>query len=96
MTPEQKIQTKIIKFLKEKWYEPIKLIKTSKNWIPDLIVPLWDWKHIWIEVKTEVWKLSTLQKYIIKGLESIWDIVIVPYWYDDFIFKWQKLDKTSL
>ena len=47
---EQKIQSKIIKKLKEKGYFVIKLIKTNVNGIPDLIA-VKENETIFIEVK---------------------------------------------
>ncbi len=90
MTPEWKIQNKIIKYLEWLEHLPIKLIKTNKNWIPDLLILLGDNKHLWIEVKTETWHLSKLQEFMIKKLEQKWDKVIVPYWYDDFLEQIKK------
>lgn len=87
---EQQIQKKITNFLTDKWYHVIKLIKTSVNWIPDLMVLTWYHKIFFIEVKTETGKLSELQKYRIKKLEEHWYKVIVPYWFDDFIEQFNK------
>ena len=91
MTPEWKIQKKIVDFLeKQEWFTCIKQIKTSKNGIPDLLVLTGNSKHFWIEVKTEVWKLSVLQKFVIKGLRENWDYVIVPYGFDDFLKQYNE------
>ena len=88
---EQVIQKKITDFLTKKWYEVVKLIKTSCNWVPDLMVMTWDEKMFFVEVKTERGKLSALQKFRIKKLEENGYKVIVPYWYEDFIDKFYKL-----
>lgn len=88
---ESKIQKKIIDYLKKEWCEIIKITQSNKNGIPDILCLTGDWGHLWIEVKQEKWKLSKLQEYVIKGLREIWDIVIVPYWYDDFIEKYNAL-----
>ena len=47
----------------------VKLIQTSKNGIPDLLL-LKDGIASFIEVKTETGRLSELQKYRIKQLEE--------------------------
>ena len=66
---EQKIQSKIIKKLKEKGYFVIKLIKTNVNGIPDLIA-VKENETIFIEVKRPDGVLSELQKVRIKELRS--------------------------
>ena len=93
---ESKIQKKITDFLKKEWYEVIKITSSNKNGIPDLLALTGNSKHLWIEVKVEKGKLSELQKYVIKWLEQLWDIVLVPYGYEDFIKQYNQLDKTSL
>ena len=69
----------------------IKTIKVSPNWVPDLIC-FKEWKHFFIEVKTEVWRTSALQDYVIKQLRENWSYVIVPYWYEDFIIKYKDYE----
>lgn len=66
---EQKIQSKIIKKLKEKGYFVLKLIKTNKNGYPDLIA-VKENETIFIEVKRPDGVLSELQKVRIKELRS--------------------------
>jgi hypothetical protein len=88
---EQAIQYKIEKYLEKLWYFPIKLIKTNKPWIADLLVLLWNWKHLRIEVKQEKWKESKIQEYRRKQLTDMGDICLIVYWYEDFINK-----KTSI
>ena len=90
---ESKIQKKITDFLKKKWYEVIKITSSNKNWIPDLLALTGNWKHIWVEVKQEKWKLSKLQEYVIKWLREMGDIVLIPYWYDDFVLQYSQ-EKT--
>jgi Holliday junction resolvase-like predicted endonuclease len=66
---EQQIQSKIINQLeKENWYV-IKLIKTSKNGIMDLLCHR-QGETMYVEVKRETGKLSELQKIRIKQLEE--------------------------
>jgi hypothetical protein len=68
---EQRIQGKRIKQLEsEEGYYVIKLIKTNKNGIPDLIAVHPDGKILFSEIKKEGGKLSELQKYRIKELEK--------------------------
>jgi Holliday junction resolvase len=67
---ESKIQAKIIKRFTDAGYMVIKLIKTSKNGIPDLMA-LKDGKTIFIEVKRPLLgKLSKVQEYRIKELKE--------------------------
>lgn len=89
---ESKIQKKIIDYIeKEKKFIVIKQIKTNKNWIPDLLVLTWNWKHLWIEVKQEKWIESEIQKFRREQLINIWDYCIVCYWFDDFFEKFMFL-----
>ena len=67
---EQKIQNKRIKQLESKGYYVLKLTKTNKNGIPDLIAIPPDSMVIFSEVKTPKGVLSTLQKYRLKELEE--------------------------
>jgi hypothetical protein len=71
---EQRIQGKRIKQLESEGYYVIKLIKTNKNGIPDLIAVhpdgKTDGKILFSEIKKEGGKLSELQKYRIKELEK--------------------------
>ena len=90
---ESAIQAKIIKYLKKEWWFTIKTIKVSPNGIPDLICFRWG-KHLFIEVKQENGKLSPLQDYVIKQLRENGDEVIIPYWFKDFIIKYEELWKA--
>lgn len=67
---EQKIQAKKIKELEAQGYYVIKLMKTNKNGIPDLIAipPYSDVRFI--EVKTIKGSLTELQKYRIRELKN--------------------------
>ena len=67
---EQQIQSKRIKQLEAEGYYVIKLIKTNKNGIPDLIAVHPDGKIIFSEIKKEGGRLSELQKYRLKELEK--------------------------
>jgi hypothetical protein len=67
---EQQIQTKRIKELEEQGYYVIKLMKTNKNGIPDLIAIPRGSDVLFSEVKKPDGKLSKLQEYRIKELES--------------------------
>ena len=67
---EQQIQSKRIKQLEAEGYYVIKLIKTNKNGIPDLIAIPPNSDVLFIEVKTPTGKVSKLQEFRIKELES--------------------------
>ncbi len=67
---EQQVQTKLIKDLEDKGYYVIKLIKTNKNGIPDLIAIPRDSNVEFYEVKRATGKPSELQKYRIKELQN--------------------------
>lgn len=67
---EQQIQTKKIKELEAKGYYVIKLINTNKNGIPDLIAIPPGSDVLFVEVKGPNGKLSKLQEFRIKELES--------------------------
>lgn len=62
MILESKIQAKLIKEYESMGYYVIKLIKTNKNGIPDLMC-LKDGKAFFIEVKSEKGKVAPLQKF---------------------------------
>jgi Holliday junction resolvase len=66
---EQQIQSKRIKELEKDGYYVIKLMKTNKNGIPDLIA-LKDGDILFSEVKKPNGRLSRLQEYRLKELES--------------------------
>lgn len=65
---EQQIQSKLIKELEGKGYYVIKLVKTNKNGIPDLIAIPKNSDVEFIEVKRRNGKVSPLQEYRIKEL----------------------------
>jgi Holliday junction resolvase len=65
---EQQIQSKRIKQLEAEGYYVIKLIKTNKNGIPDIVAIPPDSNVIFSEVKTPKGKLSRLQEYRLKEL----------------------------
>jgi Holliday junction resolvase len=66
---ESKIQNKIIKKLEQDGYFVLKLIKTNKNGICDLIA-IKENETIFIEVKRPEGKLSEIQKVRIQELRS--------------------------
>jgi Holliday junction resolvase len=66
---EQQIQAKRIKQLEAEGYYVLKLIKTNRNGIPDLIA-IKEGSILFSEIKTSKGKLSEIQKYRIKELES--------------------------
>ena len=67
---EQQIQTKRIKQLESDGYYVIKLIKTNRNGIPDIIAIPPNSNVIFSEVKTPTGRLSKLQEYRLKELEE--------------------------
>jgi Holliday junction resolvase len=67
---EQKIQSNRIKELEAEGYYVIKLIKTNKNGIPDLIAIPPGANVLFSEVKTHKGRLSRLQEYRLKELDE--------------------------
>ena len=67
---EGKVQAKRIKELEAEGYYVIKLLKTNKNGIPDLIAIKPD-DVLFSEVKTLKGKLSALQEYRLKELDGL-------------------------
>jgi Holliday junction resolvase len=67
---EQQIQAKKIKELEAKGFYVIKLIRTNKNGIPDLLVIPPGADVIFIEVKKPGNKPSKLQEYRMKELNQ--------------------------
>ena len=66
---EQDYQSKIIKRLEAEGYYCLKLIKTNKNGIPDIVALKPD-EVVFIECKLPNGKLSELQKYRIEELNN--------------------------
>jgi Holliday junction resolvase len=67
---EQQIQSKRIKELEAEGYYVIKLIKTNKNGIPDILAIPPNTNVLFNEVKTQVGKVSALQQYRIDELNK--------------------------
>jgi Holliday junction resolvase len=67
---EQQIQKKRINQLEAEGYYVLKLIKTNKNGIPDIVAIRPNADVIFSEVKTPKGKLSTLQEYRLKELDK--------------------------
>jgi hypothetical protein len=67
---EQQIQKKRIQQLESEGYYVIKLIKTNKNGIPDLIAIPPDSDVLFSEVKKPNGKVSALQEYRLKELKK--------------------------
>ena len=67
---EQQIQSKRIKQLESKGYYVIKLIKTNKNGIPDLLAIAPEAQVLFSEIKTPKGKISKLQQYRLKELKE--------------------------
>ena len=67
---EQQIQKKRIEELESQGYYVIKLVKTNKNGIPDLIAIPPNSDVLFSEVKKPNGKLSKLQEYRLKELKE--------------------------
>jgi hypothetical protein len=67
---EQQIQSKRIRQLEAQGYYVIKLIRTNKNGIPDLIAIPPDSGVLFSEVKRPTGRLSKLQEYRLKELDN--------------------------
>lgn len=67
---EQQIQAKRIKQLEAEGYYVIKLIKTNKNGIPDLVAIPPDCKVLFSEIKKPNGVLSAIQKYRLSELKK--------------------------
>ena len=67
---EQQIQTKKIKELEADGYFVIKLIKSNKNGLPDVLALNPDYGIEFYEIKTKKGKVSKLQEYRIKELKE--------------------------
>lgn len=67
---EQQIQKKRIDQLEKEGYYVIKLMKTNKNGIPDIVAIPPDAPVIFSEIKTPRGKVSKIQEYRLKELKS--------------------------
>ena len=67
---EQQVQSKRIKQLEAEGYYVLKLIKTNKNGIPDLVAIPPDCGVLFSEIKTLKGRLSKLQEYRLQELEA--------------------------
>tara|TARA_Y100001938_G_scaffold141066_1_gene210274 strand:+ start:158 stop:400 length:243 start_codon:yes stop_codon:yes gene_type:complete len=67
---EQAIQNKRIKQLEAEGYYVLKLVKTNKNGIPDVVAIAPNQDVIFSEIKTPKGRLSKLQEYRLKELDK--------------------------
>jgi Holliday junction resolvase len=67
---EQQIQSKRIKQLEADGYYVLKLVKTNKNGIPDIVAIAPNADVVFSEVKTPTGKTSPLQDYRLKELSG--------------------------
>jgi Holliday junction resolvase len=67
---EQQIQSKRIKQLEAEGYYVLKLVKTNKNGIPDIVAIAPNADVVFSEVKTLKGKTSPLQDYRLKELSE--------------------------
>ena len=65
---EQQIQKKRIDQLEKEGFYVLKLIKTNKNGIPDVLGIHPDGRVIFSEIKTPIGRLSKIQEYRLKEL----------------------------
>ena len=70
MMTEQQLQTKKIKELEEAGYYVIKLLKTNKNGIPDLLALHSSYGIEFYEIKDKKGKVSKLQEFRINELKK--------------------------
>jgi len=68
---EQQIQKKRIDQLEKEGYYVLKLIKTNKNGIPDVLAIPPNTPVIFSEIKTPKGKLSKIQEYRLKELDKL-------------------------
>jgi Holliday junction resolvase len=66
---ESKIQAEVITKMEQQGFFVVKLIKTNKNGIPDLLCMRKD-EYFFIEVKSAKGKLSKIQEYRINELKT--------------------------
>jgi len=66
---EQQIQNKITKRYEAQGYFVLKLIKTTKNGIPDLLI-MKENEFFFVEVKTPIGRLSPIQEFRIEELSK--------------------------
>ena len=78
---EQTYQSKITKDLEKQGYYVLKLIKTNKNGIADLLAMKPN-ETYFLECKTPKGKLSEIQKYRLEELKSKGFKVAVSYGYE--------------
>ena len=67
---EQQVQAKRIKELESQGYYVIKLVKTNKNGIPDLIAIPQGADVLFSEIKNKKGKVSKLQQYRLEELQG--------------------------
>lgn len=84
---EQQIQKKISDHLTKQGYYVIKLIKTNKNGIPDLLAIHSQSETILIEVKKPDGVTSKLQDFRLKELKQEGIRCFVAYGYEDYLNK---------
>lgn len=87
MISEQKIQKKISDNLEENGYYVIKLIKTNKNGISDLVAVCGQEPPIFIEVKKPDGVESKLQEFRRNELSEYGIRSVVVYGYEDYMNK---------
>jgi hypothetical protein len=84
---EQQIQKKITNHLESKGYYSVKLIKTNKNGIPDVVVLHPDSQGFFVEVKKPNGVESPLQRVRRKEINNLGIKSYVVYGYEDYMEK---------
>ena len=83
MAGEQKLQTKILKWLKDNNYYAIKVMVAGKNGVPDIVGCTPSGQFFAIEVKFGANKASKLQEWNIQEINKRKGVAIVAYSLDD-------------
>jgi len=79
---EQKIQTKIIDYLRSVGAYVVKVVKASKAGVPDLIA-CYNGRFIAIEVKKEGGRVSSIQEYNLEKIIEAQGLAIIAYRVED-------------
>ena len=74
---EQKLQTKILQYLKDKGYWVFKTVVCNRNGIPDIVGCTREGQAFAIEVKTPIGVVSKLQEWNINQLQESGAIAFV-------------------
>lgn len=87
---EQKLQSKVLKWLKDNGYYSVKVVLATKNGVPDIIGCTPEGKFFAIELKVGYNKASKLQEWNIKEIKQRGGIAFVAYSLDEVKLKLQS------